>query len=101
MNTDAEEKAKESIKVLDAMLSTNQWEPVRAELEFAINEVKNAFQLNRSEKGGILICVQLAERILVDIVVMDIMKILIMNFVHRAGKFWTTAYIERIYHEKK
>ena len=40
MSTDAEEKAKESIKVLDAMLSTNQWEPVRAELEFAINEVK-------------------------------------------------------------
>lgn len=28
--------AKESIKVLQAMLSTNQWEPVRTELEFAI-----------------------------------------------------------------
>lgn len=32
--------AKESIKVLRAMLSTNQWEPVRTELEFAIREVQ-------------------------------------------------------------
>lgn len=30
----------ESVKVLDAMLSTRQWEPVRTELEFAISEVK-------------------------------------------------------------
>lgn len=32
--------AKESIKVLRALLSTNQWEPVRTELEFAIREVQ-------------------------------------------------------------
>lgn len=32
--------AEESIKVLNAMLSTHQWEPVRRELEFAINELK-------------------------------------------------------------
>ena len=32
--------AKESIKVLQAMLSTNQWEPVRTELEFAIREMQ-------------------------------------------------------------
>lgn len=29
-----------SIRVLRSMLSTNQWEPVRKELEFAINEMK-------------------------------------------------------------
>ena len=33
-------QAQESIKVLNAMLSTHQWEPVRRELEFAINELK-------------------------------------------------------------
>ena len=32
--------AQESIKVLSAMLHTRQWEPVRQELEFAINEMK-------------------------------------------------------------
>lgn len=32
--------AQESIKVLSAMLHTLQWEPVRQELEFAINEMK-------------------------------------------------------------
>lgn len=32
--------ALDSISVLRAMLSTNQWEPVRKELEFAINEMK-------------------------------------------------------------
>lgn len=37
---DNAEKAKETIMVLDAMLSTHQWEPVRTELEFAINELK-------------------------------------------------------------
>lgn len=31
--------AKESIKVIRAMLSTHQWEPVRKELEFAIAEM--------------------------------------------------------------
>ncbi len=33
-------QAQESIKVLNAMLSTHQWESVRRELEFAINELK-------------------------------------------------------------
>lgn len=32
--------AQESIKVLSAMLHTRQWEPVRQELEFAIDEMK-------------------------------------------------------------
>lgn len=32
-------KARESIKVLQAMLSTHQYEPIRKELEFAIQEV--------------------------------------------------------------
>ena len=32
--------AHESIKVLNAMLSTHQWEPVRKELEFVIVETK-------------------------------------------------------------
>lgn len=36
----SEYMAKESIKVLSAMLSTHQWEAVRSELEFAINELK-------------------------------------------------------------
>lgn len=37
---DSVAKAEESIKVLNAMLSTHQWEQVRRELEFAINELK-------------------------------------------------------------
>lgn len=32
-------QANESVKVLRAMLSTHQWEPIRKELEFAIKEV--------------------------------------------------------------
>lgn len=32
--------ALDSIRVLQSMLSTNQWEPVRNELEFAIGEMK-------------------------------------------------------------
>ena len=32
--------ALDSISILRSMLSTNQWEPVRRELEFAINEMK-------------------------------------------------------------
>lgn len=40
MNKENIIQAQESMKVLIAMLSTHQWEPVREELEFAINEVK-------------------------------------------------------------
>lgn len=32
--------AQEGIKVLLSMLSTHQWEPIRQEFEFAINEMK-------------------------------------------------------------
>lgn len=46
MNTDDQiGMAKETIKVLNAMLSTNQWEPVRKELEFAIKEVKKCIPM--------------------------------------------------------
>ena len=40
IKTESVNRAQESIKVLSAMLSTHQWEPVRRELEFAINELK-------------------------------------------------------------
>lgn len=40
MNNNGEVKARESIKVLVSMLSTHQWEVIRPELEFAINEMK-------------------------------------------------------------
>lgn len=33
-------QAKESIKVIKALLSTHQWEPVRNEFEFAIHELE-------------------------------------------------------------
>lgn len=32
-------QARESVNVLQSMLSTHQWEPIRKELEFAIQEV--------------------------------------------------------------
>ncbi len=32
-------QARESIKVFQIMLDTHQWEPIRKELEFAIQEV--------------------------------------------------------------
>lgn len=37
--------AQETIKVLSAMLSTHQWEPVRNELEFAIGEVRKCIPM--------------------------------------------------------
>lgn len=37
---DSIHQAKESIKVIKALLSTNQWEPVRRELEFTIHELE-------------------------------------------------------------
>ena len=43
IKTESVNRAQESIKVLSAMLSTHQWEPVRRELEFAINELKKVY----------------------------------------------------------
>lgn len=45
------ETAKDTIQVLKAMLSTNQWEPVRRELEFAIKEVKKCIPMRPIQKS--------------------------------------------------
>lgn len=43
--------AQESIGVMEVMLSTHQWEPVRKELEFAISEVKKCIPTKPIQKS--------------------------------------------------
>ena len=79
-------QAQESIKVLNAMLSTHQWEPVRRELEFAINELKKCIPTKPFRENGHQTVAQIAMQTLAVNATMGITKIHITSFVQNAGR---------------
>lgn len=78
------ELAQRTIEVLGAMLSSNQWRPIRKEVEFAIGEVKNAFLSSLLGKDGSRTDAPIVVRILEENVMMDIIKIHIMKYARTA-----------------